>query len=149
MKLHSPYLLASLFFLTIHLSCTAQIVTLSGAQRKAHKNFRLLAWNEDSVKNVILSIKRSNRFHYTITTQDTDKSITKHYKGTWKKSNDTIYLNYRNSIIPNSFKHFLLLEIQGNFLIQHMENANNPIYLRIQFEPIGGRGYRPKRPWDN
>lgn len=149
MKLLPHYLLASLFFITIHLSCTAQIVKLSGAQRKAHKNFRLLAWNEDCVKNVIFSINRSNRFHYTITTHDPDKSITKYFKGTWTKSNDTLYLDYQSSDIPKSFQHFLLLEIQGKYLIQHMENAHNPVYLRIQFEPIGVRGYHPKSPWDN
>jgi hypothetical protein len=130
-------------------SGSGQNVLFSSEQRKAHANFRLLAWNEDSVNNIIFSIGRSNSFNYTITTHDLGKTKTNYYKGTWNKSNDTIFLYYNNSNVPISFKHFLLLESQGHYLIQRIDNYQNHIYLRIMFDPIGGRGAYRLRPWEH
>lgn len=124
-------------------------MTVPSAQKKAHANPRLLAWNEDSINNIIFSIGRSNDFNYTITTHDQGKEKTNYYKGTWDKSNDTLFLYYNKSNAPISFKHFLLLEMQGHYLIQYKNNNQNRIYLRIMFDPIGGRGAYHRRPWEH
>jgi len=129
-------------------SCAGQSGSYSSAQRKAHANFRLLAWNEDSVNNIIFSIGKSNNFNYTLTTHDLGKEKTNYYKGTWAKSNDTIFLQYNKPNLPTLFKQFLILEMQGHYLIQYRDNNQKHIYLRIMFDPIGGRGYHRPRPWD-
>jgi hypothetical protein len=138
-----------IILLAVCISCTGQNVAFSSAQRKAHVHFRLLAWNEDSVNNIIFSIGRSDNFNYTITKHDLGIAKTNYYKGTWDKSNDTIFLHYNKSIIPTSFKHFLILEMQGHYLIQYRDNNQKHIYLRIMFDPIGVEGYYRQRPWEH
>ena len=144
-----PLTFTFVILLAVCISCTGQNVSSSSEQRKAHANFRLLAWNEDSVNNIIFSIGRLNSFNYTITTHDLGKTKTNYYKGTWDKSNDTIFLYYNKSNVPISFKPFLLLEMQGHYLIQYRHNNQNHIYLRIMFDPIGGRGAIQRRPWEH
>lgn len=136
-----------LILLSICISCASQNNTFSSELKKVHLNNRLLAWNEDTIRSIIFSISQSNSFNYSITTNYFGQIKTNLYKGIWRKSNDTIYLSYRNRLVPKSFEHFLIIEIQGHYLIQNIDNYQKHIYLRIMFDPIGGRGYYTPRPW--
>ncbi len=132
---------------TICVSCSGQNTSYTTTLKKAHANFRLLAWNEDSVNSILFSIGKSNTFRYTITTHDLGRENTNFYKGTWEKKGDTIFLKYKRSNIPVSFKHFLMLENQGHYLIQYCDSNKYRIYLRIMFDPIGRHSSVLPRPW--
>lgn len=92
----------------------------------------LIAWNEDSINSITLTINRNKNFIYGFT----DSSRTEYFEGrVLKKTNrDTLFLQYRNKKFP-SVKEYLLVEPSRKFLIQCFENRSKCLYLRIQPNP--------------
>ena len=109
-------------------------------------DFKLLAWNEDTLHSVQFGMGQSTEFYYTILNYDSGAGKTDYYSGRWRKSEDTIFLSYDLGKKPVEFTSFLVLEMQGNYLIQNFETPRTHMFLRIR-KPIG-RGNYPPKPWE-
>ncbi len=147
MKLRQSLIFSFIILFVIVSSCHVRNISYFPIPKEAHANFRLLAWNEDSVNSILFSIGKSNNFRYTITTHELGKEQTTFYQGIWTKSGDKLLLHYNDLNVPVSFKEFLVIEIQGHYLIQYRNDNKDRIYLRIMFEPDARHGSLLPRPW--
>ena len=87
----------------------------------------IIAWNEDSISPVILSLFKDRVFIYTIKEKSEYKQIT----GKYGYSHDTLWLVYDNIPPPRGFGYFLI-NSPGNYLIQNYPPGSKRLVLHYR-----------------
>lgn len=93
-----------------------------------------IAWNEDTVNNYQIALSKKGSFYYRIETKDGVKDTVLHYKGTYGKVTNEIYLKFTGKK-PEGTTPYLIVDSSGNYYIQNFTDGRKRIFLRRQQWP--------------
>jgi len=100
--------------------------------RKYYNKEQIIAWNEDTIMTCQFEIRSHSNFTYLVSTLDSNGiKRQKIYNGTFKFSDDKIFLRYHHDIKPANVQNFLIREITGQYLIKDFTDGRKRMYLRI------------------
>ncbi len=129
------------------------ILLQAGCRSAAHlphsikKDFRngntAVGWNEDTVNSCSILLGKK-KFYCTIIQKYSTPEKRFYYSGNYKRSSDTLFLQYDEEKKPLHFTDFLILESTNNYLIQNFTDHTKHMFLSIQ-----GNNFRSRRlPWE-
>ena len=98
----------------------------------AYQGKAFTAWNEETVHSYQIALTTGKKFYYAIVRKESLQKTEEYYKGTFKFSGDTIFMNYFKGLRPAGVTNYLMVESSRHYLIQPFTNDARRMFLRIQ-----------------
>ena len=109
---------------------------LSSCSRSAHVSIHLptylVALNEDSLNTHQITLLQNYNFYYAIIKKVDNSKQVESFKGTFKISADSIFLNYNKTEYSPETTDYLFWDSSKTYLIQDFKSGQPRIFLQIQ-----------------